>query len=63
VDTSQIDVDAVLAAVADDELVGFCTRCGAEAYNVETDARGYPCESCGARTVYGAGELLLHLAS
>jgi DNA-directed RNA polymerase subunit RPC12/RpoP len=38
---------------------GFCIECGDEAYGVEPDARGYRCESCGAKAVYGAEELLL----
>jgi hypothetical protein len=37
--------------------------CGAEAYNVEPDARAYLCESCGAHEVFGAEELLLHMAA
>lgn len=41
---------------------GFCVRCGAEADGVEPDARKYECESCGEPGVYGAEELLLHLA-
>ena len=43
---------------ADDHL-GFCLRCGEMAYGVEPDARRYECESCGARAVYGAEEILL----
>lgn len=38
---------------------GFCIACGDEAYNVEPDARKYECESCGAKKVYGAQELLI----
>ena len=41
---------------------GFCVRCGAEADGVEPDARKYEYESCGEPGVYGAEELLLHLA-
>jgi len=40
---------------------GLCVACGAEASNVEPDARGYKCETCGAMWVYGAEELLLML--
>jgi len=40
---------------------GFCISCGLEADGVEPDARGYECESCGVRAVYGAEELLLRL--
>ena len=42
--------------------IGFCAKCGAEAYGVEPDAERYPCESCGARAVYGAEQLLLMVA-
>ena len=38
---------------------GGCIACGAEAYGVEPDARRYPCEACGARTVYGLEELVV----
>ena len=41
---------------------GFFIRCGAEVDGVEPDARKYECESCGEPGVYGAEELLLHLA-
>jgi hypothetical protein len=33
--------------------------CGAEAYGVESEAKNYKCESCGAREVFGAEELVL----
>lgn len=38
---------------------GFCVACGEEAAGCEPDARGYECEYCGERKVYGAGELLM----
>jgi hypothetical protein len=38
---------------------GFCLACGAEQDGCEPDARRCECESCGARQVYGAEELLL----
>jgi len=44
---------------ADDDMAGFCRACGNEQYGCEPDARKYVCESCGAREVYGAQELLL----
>ena len=63
-DLSKISVDEVLAAVEADDLLGFCVKCGAEAYNVEPDACAYRCESCGApHGVYGAQELLLHMVA
>ncbi len=40
---------------------GICTVCGEEQSGVEPDARGYGCESCGAPTVYGVEELLMHM--
>lgn len=49
----------ILKAAESGESVGFCVACGAKAYGVEPDARGYKCESCGASKVYGAEELLL----
>jgi len=41
---------------------GFCVACGAEAEDVEPDARRYTCDSCGQPGVFGAEELLLRLA-
>jgi hypothetical protein len=38
---------------------GGCLACGAEAFDVEPDARRYRCECCGELRVYGAEELLL----
>lgn len=40
---------------------GFCLACGEEADGCEPDARNYECEYCGARRVFGAGELLMYL--
>ena len=57
-----VSIDQILEAVQADDNLGFCTACGAEAYNVEPDARGYECESCGANKVSGAEELLLSCA-
>lgn len=54
-----ISLDDIMAAVESDENLGFCLACGDEAYNVEPDARKYECESCGAKQVYGAEELLM----
>jgi hypothetical protein len=54
-----IDLEQILAAIESDGDMGFCLTCGAEAHSVEPDARGYPCESCGAHQVYGAEELML----
>jgi DNA-directed RNA polymerase subunit RPC12/RpoP len=39
--------------------MGLCLACGEEAYGVKPDARGWKCEECGEREVYGAEELLV----
>jgi hypothetical protein len=41
---------------------GFCLACGEDAEGCEPDARNYECEHCGERRVYGAEELLIHMA-
>lgn len=41
---------------------GFCLACGDEAMDVEPDARGYTCDACDEKQVYGAEELLFHVA-
>lgn len=57
-----VDIEMVMEAIESGDYVGFCLACGAEAYNVEPDARRYECEDCGAHKVYGAEELLLMIA-
>ncbi len=63
---SEVTLDRVTEAVERSHTSldnpGFCIRCGAEAEGVEPDARKYECECCGEPGVYGAEELLLHLA-
>lgn len=54
----KVTLDQIVEAVERDEMTGFCLACGEEAYNVEPDARRYPCDNCGAPRVYGAQELL-----
>lgn len=44
------------------EHPGICIACGEETDGVEPDARKYPCDVCGERTVYGAEELLIYCA-
>jgi hypothetical protein len=57
---SKLDMDRVIAAAEnEEEYLGFCIACGAEAYDVEPDARRYECDDCGANKVYGAQEILL----
>jgi hypothetical protein len=53
------DIDVLIAAAESGEDMGFCVKCGAEAYGVEPDARKYECDECGAEAVYGVEELLL----
>ena len=40
----------------------FCVACGEGVEGIEPDACGYECESCGEDKVYGADELLMHMA-
>lgn len=39
--------------------MGLCRFCGEEADGVEPDARGYDCECCGERGVYGFEEAMI----
>lgn len=55
----KISLERIMEAVESGDYKGFCTECGGEAYGVEPDAREYECESCGAKKVYGAEELLI----
>ncbi len=57
-----ITEDRVMEAWEADDNLGFCTACGAEAGGVEPDAREAPCEACGEPAVFGAEELMFHLA-
>lgn len=54
-----ITLDRILELVEADDHGGICAACGADAYNVEPDARKYRCECCDAPSVYGAEEWLL----
>jgi hypothetical protein len=54
-----MNIDDILAAIEEDNNIGFCINCYEEAEGVEPDAREYFCESCGQATVFGAEELLL----
>ena len=56
-----LTADRIIAAVQADDCIGFCVECGDETHSVEPDARKYECESCGARAVYGAEELLFEV--
>jgi predicted RNA-binding Zn-ribbon protein involved in translation (DUF1610 family) len=54
-----MNIKDIMDAIEQDENIGFCIACGAEAYGVEPDGREYQCEECGANRVYGAEECLL----
>jgi len=55
-------LNLAIAAMEADECLGYCKACGAEASEVEPDAREYKCEECGECQVYGAEELVLMLS-
>jgi len=57
--TEERIMDAVESAMTSLENPGFCIACGDDAYGCEPDARQYTCESCDARAVYGAEELMI----
>lgn len=61
--TKVISLARITRAIESGESRGFCLACGADAYGVEPDATGYPCESCGKLEVYGAEEVLIQVAS
>ena len=54
-----VNMDRLLEVVQEDAQAGFCLACGDEAHGVEPDAEKYRCESCGAKMVYGAEEILM----
>ena len=56
---ASITIDRIIEAVERDDNIGFCLACGEETSGVEPDAREYECDSCGAKAVYGAEELLM----
>jgi hypothetical protein len=53
--------NAVERALSSLDNPGFCIACGEEQDGCEPDARRYECDTCGAKAVYGAEELLLRL--
>ena len=63
---SSLTVDRIMEAAQEQMMgtdnPGFCVACGEDADGCEPDARGYECECCGKRAVFGAEELLLHVA-
>lgn len=63
---AQILCEAQILEAAERQMItldnpGFCLSCGQEADGCEPDARGYWCDACGEKEVYGAEELLLML--
>jgi hypothetical protein len=61
--TPEVILEACERGMTSLDSPGFCILCGCEVEGVEPDARGYPCEACGAETtVYGAEELLIRMA-
>jgi hypothetical protein len=59
---AKLTLDQVMEAAEKNDGTGFCIACGEEASGVEPDAHEYECESCGAKKVYGAEELLILMA-
>lgn len=55
----KIAMSRVTEVLESDESTGFCLSCGADQEGCEPDARECRCESCGAREVYGAEEVLV----
>ena len=54
-----LNLDEIMEAVENDEMQGFCIKCGEEHGPVEPDARRYPCDCGCGNTVFGAEEILL----
>jgi hypothetical protein len=59
--TDDVIMDAVERQLLSLDDPGFCIMCGNEQGGCEPDARRIKCESCGAKHVYGAEELAMHL--
>ena len=53
-----ITIERVVEMCERDEYEGICLACGEDAFDIEPDARGYECESCGKEKVFGCQELL-----
>ena len=58
-----VTAERVMEAVQADDHIGICVSCGLDQSGCEPDARGYECEACGERKVFGAEELLFHIAA
>ena len=63
---AKVNLDRVIQIIEsntyDCDNIGICLSCGEEQDGCEPDARDYECESCGARKVYGAEEILMMVA-
>lgn len=59
---ASITLERVSESVLTDENIGICVACGTDETGHEPDARGHKCQNCGEMAVYGAEELLIHLA-
>ena len=57
---AEANVDKIIAAAQSNDFLGFCVLCGEEAYHIDPDACGDPCDACQGRGVYGAEELVLY---
>jgi hypothetical protein len=57
--SSKVLNKAIAAMDSGEEYKGFCLACGAEHDEVEPDAEGYECESCGEMQVYGAEQIIV----
>jgi len=57
-----VTLERIVEAIEQDDNLGFCIFCGAEAYYVEPDAERYKCKDCEEHQVYGAEQLLIYLA-
>lgn len=55
----KVTLNMIVDAVEQDDNIGFCVKCGHEAWAVEPDAQRVICEDCGERAVFGAEQLLL----
>jgi hypothetical protein len=59
--TDKVIFDAAKRQMRDLDDPGFCVMCGNEQGGCEPDARRIRCEACGARQVFGAAELFMHV--
>jgi hypothetical protein len=57
--TSDRVTEAVMRRSASLDNPGFCLACGADADDVDGEAREYVCDVCDQPCVYGADEVLI----